>query len=87
MNKLSDSECIATFLSYLSSKQLVKQWHKIKYNYEKQTIMLVELLIKSINENEFNNPDDVINFSNKFIFTNDFKKILNYKDNHIMTLE
>lgn len=87
MNKTSDSVTISSFLSYFSSKRLRSQWNVMKFNYQTQTKMLIELLIKSIKENKFNNSDEVNNFCDKLILTSYFDKILKFKDKTVISLE
>jgi hypothetical protein len=81
----SDSEWVATFLSYLSSKSLSERWNNLKYNYGLRTHSFVNFLMKINNENKFQNADSVIQYCNKIIFTPEFKNIFTLKDKTIVT--
>lgn len=87
MNKSSDSAYMASFLSFFNSKELRRKWSILKYNYQTQTKMLINLLIKIINENEFNNSNDVNNYCDNFVKTSYFKEIFEFKDPTIITFQ
>ena len=66
---------VGTFLSYLSSKQLRDKWVKLKYSFGKRTHSYVNLLIKTINENNFKNADDVLVVSKRLVNNNEYANI------------
>jgi len=80
LSETSDARWIGTFLGYFSSETLREKWAYFKYNYGERTHLLVEYLLEEINENTFENADDVINVSTKMVLTEKFKDILKHKD-------
>lgn len=87
LTKLSDSEWMCIFLSYLSSNQLKERWVVLKCNYGVQTISLINFLIAVNNKNNFKNSESLVNYCDKLIFTDEFTNIMKMKDNTNRTLK
>ena len=87
LTEASDSKWMGVFLSYLSSKQLQERWQYLKYNYGEKPQLLIDFLIKSIEEIKFENSDEVIKFCNDLVFSEEFDKIINHVDRYVVTLQ
>jgi hypothetical protein len=76
LSSTSNVEWLCRFLSYCGSDQLKEMWAKKKYIVGKKARMYIDNLFKIIEENTFNNAQEVIDFCNKYMYNDEYKKIM-----------
>jgi len=76
LSSTSNAEWLCVFLSYCSSDQLKEMWAKKKYIVGKRARMYIDNLFKIVEENTFNNAQEVIDFCDKYMYNKEYKKIM-----------
>lgn len=79
----SDARMIAVFLEFCQSKKLKELWTKNYFGYNKKTQQLINILFNITENINFSTPEQVVKFSEQFIFSKQYENILNYNDETI----
>jgi len=80
MTSVSDSRFLIFFSCFFRSKLLKKKWEKFKINFGVRTVLLCDKLFEINEKYNFKSGEELKNYFENYITTDEFKKIMNTED-------
>lgn len=80
MTSVSDSRYLIFFSGFFRSKLLKNKWDRFKINFGLRTVLLCDKLFEINEKYNFKSGNELKNFFENYITTDEFKKIMNTED-------